>query len=34
MSAKPDFLTIDQKLLHVTYEKWPEYFKDVGSNIM
>jgi glucose/mannose-6-phosphate isomerase len=31
MSAEPDFLTIDQKLLHVTYEKWPEYFKDAAA---
>ena len=28
MSADPDLLTVDQKLLHATYEKWPEHFKE------
>jgi glucose/mannose-6-phosphate isomerase len=31
LSGKSDLLTVDQKLLHETYDKWPEHFKIAGT---
>lgn len=30
MSSSSDFLTVDQKLLHTIYEKWPEHFRNAA----